>query len=182
MNEFQQIYPNGIGGYAQQLAPQGLLGGPVGGLVGSGIGSIFGNPGMGSQIGKIAGGIGGSLLPFSGFGLPDALVAVGLQAPMAVQAMASSQQGVRVQQPMPSSALGSASPYGEHGVRRAGIWSYGMVNRWCCNPVCGNEARGNLTLFRQVAVRMLAAIAVQGRMNTCDGILPPSSFPRRAAS
>ena len=64
---------NGIsqwGGYGgQQLAPQGLfgslLGGPVGGLIGRGIGGLFGNAGLGSQIGQMAGGIGGSILPFS---------------------------------------------------------------------------------------------------------------------
>ena len=64
---------NGIsqmGGYGgQQLAPQGLfgslLGGPVGGLIGRGIGGLFGNAGLGNQIGQLAGGIGGSILPFS---------------------------------------------------------------------------------------------------------------------
>ena len=65
---------NGIqqwGGYGgQQLAPQGLfggmLGGPLGGLIGKGIGGLFGNAGLGSQIGQMAGGIGGSLLPLGG--------------------------------------------------------------------------------------------------------------------
>jgi hypothetical protein len=55
--------------YGQQFAPQGffggLLGAPLGGLAGRGIGGLFGNPGLGSQIGQIAGGIGGSILPFS---------------------------------------------------------------------------------------------------------------------
>jgi hypothetical protein len=53
----------------QQFAPQGffggLLGAPLGGLAGRGIGSLFGNPGLGAQIGQFAGGIGGSILPFS---------------------------------------------------------------------------------------------------------------------
>jgi hypothetical protein len=55
--------------YGQQFAPQGffggLLGAPLGGLAGRGIGGLFGNPNLGSQIGQIAGGIGGSILPFS---------------------------------------------------------------------------------------------------------------------
>ena len=57
----QQVMPQG-------LAPQGLfggmLGGPVGGMIGRGIGGWLGNPALGAQIGQIAGGIGGSLLPF----------------------------------------------------------------------------------------------------------------------
>ncbi len=64
---------NGIsqsGAYGSQaLSPQGffgsMLGAPVGGLIGRGIGSIFGQSGAGSQIGQLAGGIGGALLPFS---------------------------------------------------------------------------------------------------------------------
>ncbi len=57
-----------LGGYSgQQLAPQGLLGGlfgaPLGGLIGRGIGGMFGNAALGSQIGQMAGGIGGSLPP-----------------------------------------------------------------------------------------------------------------------
>jgi hypothetical protein len=64
MNDYQQGYLGAQG----QLMPQGLfgglLGGPVGGLIGRGIGGLFGNPGLGSQIGQVAGGIGGSLLPF----------------------------------------------------------------------------------------------------------------------
>ena len=51
-----------------QLAPQGflggLLGGPVGGLLGQGIGGLLGNAQLGQQIGSLAGGIGGSFLPF----------------------------------------------------------------------------------------------------------------------
>ncbi|MDY7574062.1 hypothetical protein [Actimicrobium sp. CCI2.3] len=72
MNEFQQNFPagyNAAAGYPSQLAPQGffggLLGAPLGGLVGRGIGGLFGNSNLGSQIGQLAGGIGGSLLPFS---------------------------------------------------------------------------------------------------------------------
>ena len=72
MNEFQQNFSGGVnpaGAYGQQLAPQGflggLLGGPLGALAGKGIGSLFGNPTLGSQIGQIAGGIGGAILPFS---------------------------------------------------------------------------------------------------------------------
>ena len=42
-----------------------MFGAPVGGLIGRGIGSIFGQPGLGSQIGQLAGGIGGGLLPFA---------------------------------------------------------------------------------------------------------------------
>ncbi len=65
MNGISQM--GGFGG--QQLAPQGLfgslLGGPVGGLIGRGIGGLFGNPGLGGQIGQLAGGIGGGILPFS---------------------------------------------------------------------------------------------------------------------
>ena len=63
---------NGIqqwGGYGgQQLAPQGffgsMIGAPIGGLIGKGIGGLLGNAGLGSQIGHVAGGIGGGLLPF----------------------------------------------------------------------------------------------------------------------
>ena len=63
---------NGIqqwGGYGgQSLVPQGFFGGligaPLGGLIGKGIGGLFGNAGLGSQIGHVAGGIGGGLLPF----------------------------------------------------------------------------------------------------------------------
>ena len=64
---------NGIsqtGAYGSQaLSPQGffgsMLGAPVGGLIGRGIGGIFGQSGVGSQIGQLAGGIGGALLPFA---------------------------------------------------------------------------------------------------------------------
>lgn len=64
---------NGIsqsGAYGSQtLSPQGffgsMLGAPVGGLIGRGIGGMFGQSGVGSQIGQLAGGIGGALLPFS---------------------------------------------------------------------------------------------------------------------
>lgn len=64
---------NGIsqsGAYGSQaLSPQGffgsMLGAPVGGLIGRGIGGMFGQSGAGSQIGQLAGGIGGALLPFS---------------------------------------------------------------------------------------------------------------------
>ena len=63
---------NGIqqwGGYgAQQLAPQGLLGGvlggSLGGLAGKELGGLFGNANWGNQLGQTLGGIGGSLLPF----------------------------------------------------------------------------------------------------------------------
>ena len=63
MNEFQNA------GYGeQQYAPQGffggLLGAPLGGLIGRGIGGLLGNGQLGGQIGRFAGGIGGSLLPF----------------------------------------------------------------------------------------------------------------------
>ncbi|NVE00177.1 hypothetical protein [Massilia sp. BJB1822] len=55
-------------GYPQQLAPQGFFGGligsPLGGLIGRGIGGLAGNPNLGARIGQLAGGIGGSLLPF----------------------------------------------------------------------------------------------------------------------
>ena len=65
MSDYQQ-FGNAYG--AGQLAPQGffggLLGAPLGGLIGRGIGGLFGNSGLGSNIGQIAGGIGGSLLPF----------------------------------------------------------------------------------------------------------------------
>ncbi len=64
---------NGIsqtGAYGSQaLSPQGffgsLLGAPVGGLIGRGVGSLFGQSGAGTQIGQLAGGIGGALLPFA---------------------------------------------------------------------------------------------------------------------
>ena len=63
MNEYQNI---GMGG---QLMPQGFFGGligaPLGGLIGRGVGGLFGNSNLGHQIGQFAGGIGGSLLPFS---------------------------------------------------------------------------------------------------------------------
>src|SRR5471032_1140789 len=81
MNEYQQYYGT------QQLAPQlaaqqlaqqqlaqglapqgffgGLIGAPLGGLIGRGIGGLFGNSNLGHQIGQVAGGIGGSILPFS---------------------------------------------------------------------------------------------------------------------
>lgn len=66
MTDFQQNF-SGVPG--QQLMPQGLfgglIGGPLGGFIGKGIGGLLGNPGLGSQIGQVAGGIGGSLLPFS---------------------------------------------------------------------------------------------------------------------
>jgi hypothetical protein len=62
------ISPTGAYG-APALLPQGffgtLLGAPVGGLIGRGIGGLFGQPALGSQIGQIAGGIGGSFLPFA---------------------------------------------------------------------------------------------------------------------
>ena len=64
MQEFQ----NAAYGAGGQLAPQGIFGGmfgaPLGGAIGRGIGGLFGNSGLGSQIGQIAGGIGGCLLPF----------------------------------------------------------------------------------------------------------------------
>ena len=58
-----------LGGYGgQQLAPQGffggLLGAPLGGMIGRGLGGMFGNAALGGQIGQMAGGIGGGLLPF----------------------------------------------------------------------------------------------------------------------
>ena len=66
MNEFQGGYPGGPGAGMNaggQLAPQGFLGGligaPLGGLIGKGVGGLFGRPDLGSQIGNIAGGIGG---------------------------------------------------------------------------------------------------------------------------
>src|SRR5471032_971176 len=81
MNEYQQYYGT------QQLAPQlaaqqlaqqqlaqglapqgffgGLIGAPLGGLIGRGIGGMLGNSNLGHQIGQLAGGIGGSILPFS---------------------------------------------------------------------------------------------------------------------
>lgn len=70
MNEFQTA-GCGIGMGEQQmaqLAPQGFLGGmfgaPLGGLLGRGIGGLLGNSQLGNQIGQVAGGIGGTLLPF----------------------------------------------------------------------------------------------------------------------
>ncbi len=58
-----------LGGYGgQQLAPQGFLGGlfgaPLGGMIGRGLGGMLGNAALGGQIGQMAGGIGGGLLPF----------------------------------------------------------------------------------------------------------------------
>ena len=62
------ISPTGAYG-APALLPQGffgtLFGAPVGGLIGRGIGGLFGQPALGSQIGQIAGGIGGGFLPFA---------------------------------------------------------------------------------------------------------------------
>src|SRR5471030_1838657 len=84
MNEYQQYYgtqqlapqlPNQMAQQlaqqqlAQGLAPQGyfgsLIGAPLGGLIGRGIGGLLGNSNLGNQIGQIAGGIGGSILPFN---------------------------------------------------------------------------------------------------------------------
>ena len=96
---------NGIsqwGGYGgqQQLAPQGLfgslLGGPVGGLIGRGIGGLFGNAGLGSQIGQMAGGIGGSILPFSA----DPMQAY-------AQQLAQQQQWQQMQQLAPQGLFGN---------------------------------------------------------------------------
>lgn len=58
-----------LGGYgSQQLAPQGLfgslIGAPLGGMIGRGIGGMLGHSAMGGQIGQMAGGMGGGLLPF----------------------------------------------------------------------------------------------------------------------
>jgi hypothetical protein len=46
---------------AQQLAPQGFLGGALGSALGGALGGAFGNSGLGSTIGGIAGGF----LPFN---------------------------------------------------------------------------------------------------------------------
>jgi hypothetical protein len=54
---------------AAQLAPQGFFGGilgsALGGLGGGAIGNLFGNRDLGENIGRIAGGAGGAILPFS---------------------------------------------------------------------------------------------------------------------
>lgn len=96
---------NGIsqmGGYGgQQLAPQGifgsLLGGPVGGLIGRGIGGLFGNASLGNQIGQLAGGIGGSILPFSADPMQQAYA----------QQLAQQQQLQQLQQLSPQGWLGN---------------------------------------------------------------------------
>lgn len=96
---------NGIsqmGGYGgqQQYGPQGLfgslLGGPFGGLIGRGIGGLFGNPGLGNQIGQLAGGIGGGILPFSA----DPMQAY-------AQQLAQQQQMQQLQQLSPQGWLGN---------------------------------------------------------------------------
>lgn len=109
MADFQASYPgfNGTTGStgAQnqsygQLSPQGLfgglLGGPVGGLIGRGIGGLFGNPSLGGQIGQIAGGIGGSLLPFSAD--PMAAYAQQLQQAQLAQQLQQAQLAQQLQQ------------------------------------------------------------------------------------
>ena len=95
---------NGIsqsGAYGSQvLSPQGffgsMLGAPVGGLIGRGIGSLFGQSGAGSQIGQLAGGIGGALLPFSAD--PMQAYAQQLAQQQALQQLVQQQQLQQLQQ------------------------------------------------------------------------------------
>jgi hypothetical protein len=75
----------------QQLAPQGWFGnliGQVGQPLGGAIGGMFGNAGLGSQIGGIAGQIGRSVLPFS----VDPITAAYVQQQLAQQHLAQQQQ------------------------------------------------------------------------------------------
>ncbi|HYD94057.1 MAG TPA: glycine zipper family protein [Noviherbaspirillum sp.] len=132
MNELQQNFSGGLQGgfnpaqaYGQQLAPQGffgsLLGAPLGGLAGKGIGSLFGNPNLGAQIGQIAGGIGGSILPF---GLDPISQAYGQQqlAPQGWFGNLLSQVG----QPL-GSAIGGA--FGQQGLGSAIGGAAGQLGR-----------------------------------------------------
>jgi hypothetical protein len=103
---------NGIsqaGGYSgqQQYGPQGLfgslLGAPVGGLIGRGIGGLFGNAGLGNQIGQLAGGIGGSILPFSA----DPMQAYAQQLAQQQQQLQQLQQLQQMQQLSPQGWIGN---------------------------------------------------------------------------
>jgi hypothetical protein len=95
MQEFQ----NAAYGTGGQLAPQGffggLLGAPLGGAIGKGIGGLFGNAGLGNQIGQIAGGLGGTLLPFG----TDPVTAAYAQQAQQQQLMQQLQQQQQQQQP-----------------------------------------------------------------------------------
>jgi hypothetical protein len=107
MNEFQNA---GVGYGEQQYAPQGffggLLGAPLGGLIGRGIGGLFHNPGLGNQIGQIAGGIGGSLLPFGADPVQQAQQQM-LQQQLQQQQLQQMQQAQLAQQLNPQGWFGN---------------------------------------------------------------------------
>jgi hypothetical protein len=108
MNEFQNV---GYGAYGEpQFAPQGffggLLGAPLGGLIGRGIGGLLGNANLGNQIGKFAGGIGGSLLPFGADPVQQAQQQM-LQQQIQQQQLQELQQAQMVQQLAPQGWLGN---------------------------------------------------------------------------
>ncbi|MGZ8340091.1 MAG: hypothetical protein ACXWU9_10970 [Telluria sp.] len=91
-----QDFQNAAYGTGGQLAPQGffggLLGAPLGGAIGRGIGGLFGNSGLGNQIGQIAGGIGGSLLPFGADPVSQAYAQQAQQQQMLQQLQQQQQQ------------------------------------------------------------------------------------------
>jgi uncharacterized protein (DUF697 family) len=108
MNEFQNV---GYGAYGEpQFAPQGffggLLGAPLGGLIGRGVGGLFGNASLGNQIGKFAGGIGGSLLPFGADPVQQAQQQM-LQQQIQQQQLQELQQAQMAQQLAPQGWFGN---------------------------------------------------------------------------
>ncbi|HEY0585415.1 MAG TPA: hypothetical protein VGD52_04740 [Pseudoduganella sp.] len=113
MQEFQNA---GYGMGGQQLAPQGFFGGmfgaPLGGAIGRGIGGLLGNSGLGGQIGQIAGGIGGSLLPF---GADPVSQAYAQQAQQAQQQQLMQQLQQMQQQQGQMGQMGQMSPQGWGG-------------------------------------------------------------------
>ncbi len=110
MNEFQTA-GYGVGMGDQQFAPQGFLGGmfgaPLGGLLGRGIGGLLGNSQLGNQIGQIAGGIGGSLLPFGADPVQQAQQQQMLQQQLQQQQLQQLQQAQLAQQLAPQGWLGN---------------------------------------------------------------------------
>jgi len=99
-----------LGGYGgQQLAPQGVFGGlfgaPLGGMIERGIGGMFGNSSLGGQIGQMAGGIGGGLLPFQNDPMMQAY-AQQMQQQQQQQLMQQLQQLQQMQQQQPQEQQG----------------------------------------------------------------------------